>query len=200
MMKNETVLLDDDNNRTLLFNEFFIMGLFKLFCLMMEMITILAYILMEGYSIKANSHQSYVNMIPSFIHQLCVDLHAHVANDLFACHDYDTHQSFGYHFQVFFVVYPGCVECMAHSVVCSHCTVCSMEYATILVVLHFILAIQLSVVIMHSSIVRYYMNNYRNGGRMSIRCWIHERHLIPRHNGWCMGCLLWIFFRKLTML
>ena len=55
MMKNETVLLDDDNNRILLFNEFFIMGLFKLFCLMMEMITILAYILMARYKSKYKS-------------------------------------------------------------------------------------------------------------------------------------------------
>ena len=54
-----------------------------------------------------------------------------------------------------------------------------------------------------SNIVRYYINYYRNWGRISslwIRCWIHKRHHIPRPNGRAIGCLLWIFVRKLTTL
>ena len=54
-------------------------------------------------------------------------------------------------------------------------------------------AIQLSVVIARSNIVRYYTNNFRNRGMISIRCWIHKRHPIHRPNGRAMGCLLWIF-------
>ena len=34
--------------------------------------------------------------------------------------------------------------------------------------------IQLSAVITWSNIVRYYINNYRNWGRISIRCWVHK--------------------------
>ena len=60
------------------------------------------------------------------------------------------------------------------------------------------LEIQSRTVITRSSIVRYYINNYRNWGRISIRCWIHKRHPIPRPNGQAMGCLLGIFVRKLT--
>ena len=37
----------------------------------------------------------------------------------------------------------------------------------------------ISAVIMRSNIVSYYINNYRNWGRISIRCWIHKRHPIP---------------------
>ena len=47
--------------------------------------------------------------------------------------------------------------------------------------------IQLSVIIIQSSIVRFYINNYRNWGRISIRCWIHKRHPIPRPNRRAMG-------------
>ena len=54
--------------------------------------------------------------------------------------------------------------------------------------------------IMWSNIVRYFMNDYRNWGRISIRCWIHKRHTIPLPNGRAMGCLLWLFVRKLTPL
>ena len=43
--------------------------------------------------------------------------------------------------------------------------------------------LQLSAVITCSNIVRYFMNNYRNWGRISIRCWIHKRHPIP-HSPW----------------
>ena len=48
------------------------------------------------------------------------------------------------------------------------------------------------------NIVRYFINNYRNWGRISIICWIYKRHTIPRPNGRAMGWLLWIFVRKLT--
>ena len=37
------------------------------------------------------------------------------------------------------------------------------------------------------NIVRYYINNYRNWGRISIRCWIHKRHPIPRPDGRAKG-------------
>ena len=40
---------------------------------------------------------------------------------------------------------------------------------------------------MWSNIVRYYVRNYRNWGRISMRCWIHKRHPIPRPNGRAMG-------------
>ena len=49
--------------------------------------------------------------------------------------------------------------------------------------------IQSSAVITRSNIVRYLINNYRNWGRISIRCCSHKRHTIPRHNGRTMGCL-----------
>ena len=42
----------------------------------------------------------------------------------------------------------------------------------------------------------YYINNYRNWSRMSIRSWIHKIHPIPRPIGRAMRCLLWIFGRK----
>ena len=56
--------------------------------------------------------------------------------------------------------------------------------------------LQSSAVITRSNVVRYYINNYRNRGRISIRCWIHKRHSIPRPNGRAMCCLLWIFVRN----
>ena len=43
-----------------------------------------------------------------------------------------------------------------------------------------------------------YNNNYRNWGRIAIRCWIHKRHPIPRPYGRAMWCLAWIILRKLT--
>ena len=46
----------------------------------------------------------------------------------------------------------------------------------------------------------YYINNYRNWGRIWIGCWNHKRHSRARRNGRAMGCLLWIFLRKLTTL
>ena len=49
--------------------------------------------------------------------------------------------------------------------------------------------VQSSAVITRFNIVRYYINNYRNWGRILIRCWIHKRHFIPRPNGLAMGCL-----------
>ena len=60
--------------------------------------------------------------------------------------------------------------------------------------------IQLNAFITQSRIVRYYINDYRNWGRISIRCCIYIRHPIPRPNGRAMVCLLWIFMRKLTTL
>ena len=42
-----------------------------------------------------------------------------------------------------------------------------------------------------------YIHNYRNFYRISIRCWIHKGHPIPRPNGWAMRCILWKFWRKL---
>ena len=48
--------------------------------------------------------------------------------------------------------------------------------------------IQASAIITRSNIVRYYINDYRNWGRISIRCWIHERCPIPCPNRWAMGC------------
>ena len=59
--------------------------------------------------------------------------------------------------------------------------------------------IQSSVVIKGSNIVRYYINDYRNWGRISIRCWIDKRHPIPRLTGELWGCLLWTFVRQLTV-
>ena len=61
-------------------------------------------------------------------------------------------------------------------------------------------SIQSSAIIRRSNIVRHYVNDYRNWGRISIRCWIHKRHPIPHPNGWAMGGLLWILVRKLTVL
>ena len=51
-----------------------------------------------------------------------------------------------------------------------------------------ICSIQSSVVITRSNIVKYYIHNYRTWSRISIRCWIHKRHPIPRPNGRAMGC------------
>ena len=57
-----------------------------------------------------------------------------------------------------------------------------------------------SAVIIRSNIVSYYMNNYRNCGRIFIRCWICKRHPITRPNVRAMKCILWIFVRKLAAL
>ena len=46
-----------------------------------------------------------------------------------------------------------------------------------------------SAVITRSNILRYFTNNYRNWDRISIRCWIHKRHPIPRPNERAMECL-----------
>ena len=53
--------------------------------------------------------------------------------------------------------------------------------------------IQSGAIIAQSNIVRYYINNYRNWGRISVRCWMHKRP-----NGRAMGCFLWIFVRQFT--
>ena len=47
------------------------------------------------------------------------------------------------------------------------------------IIMEFVNNIQSSTVITESNIVRYYINNYRNWGRISIRCWIHKRHTSP---------------------
>ena len=60
--------------------------------------------------------------------------------------------------------------------------------------------IQLSAVITRSNIVRYYINNYINWSRISVRGWIHKRHPLPRLNGRPMGCLLWISVEKIDAL
>ena len=60
--------------------------------------------------------------------------------------------------------------------------------------------IQSGAIIAQSNIVRYYINNYRNWGRISVRCWMHKRHPIPCPNGRAMGCFLWIFVRQFTAL
>ena len=54
---------------------------------------------------------------------------------------------------------------------------------------------QISAVIMRSSLVRYYINHYRNWGRIWIGRWIHKRHPMPR-----LWCCLWIFVKKFTVL
>ena len=53
-------------------------------------------------------------------------------------------------------------------------------------------------VIIWSNTVRYFTNNYRNWGRISIRCWMHKRHTILHPNRWAMRGLLWIFVRIFT--
>ena len=40
--------------------------------------------------------------------------------------------------------------------------------------------IQSSTVKTRSNIVKYYINDYRNWGKISIKCWIYKRHPIPR--------------------
>ena len=50
--------------------------------------------------------------------------------------------------------------------------------------------IQSSAFITRSNFVRYFINKYRNWCRISIRCWIHKRHTIPRPNGLAMGSFL----------
>ena len=60
--------------------------------------------------------------------------------------------------------------------------------------------VQSSAVITRSHIKRYYMNDYRNCCRISIRYWIHKRHPIPRPNWRAMGCLLWIFVGKVLFI
>ena len=50
--------------------------------------------------------------------------------------------------------------------------------------------IQPGAVITPFHIVRYYTINCRSQGRISIRCSINKRHLIPCANGRAIGCLL----------
>ena len=62
------------------------------------------------------------------------------------------------------------------------------------------LIIQSSVIITKSNTLRYYITIYRNWDWISIWCWIHKTHSIPCPNRQAMGCLLWIYVRKLTEL
>ena len=48
--------------------------------------------------------------------------------------------------------------------------------------------------------VQFCVNDRRNSGRISIRCWIHKRHPISRPNRRAMGCLWWTFLGILTAL
>ena len=56
--------------------------------------------------------------------------------------------------------------------------------------------LQPSAVIKRSNIVRYCINGCRNSGRISLRCWIHKKHRIPRPNGRAMRFLLWFFLEN----
>ena len=56
--------------------------------------------------------------------------------------------------------------------------------------------IESSAIITRCNIVRYCINDCRNSGRISLRCWIHKRHTIPRPGRRAMACLFWIFFTK----
>ena len=60
--------------------------------------------------------------------------------------------------------------------------------------------LQSSAVITRSNISTYCIYHCRNWGRISIRGWTNKRHPIPRPNGRAMGCLSWIFLKKLTAL
>ena len=57
-----------------------------------------------------------------------------------------------------------------------------------------VLLLQLNAVITRPNIVRYYINDCKKSGRVSIRCRIHKWHPIPCPNGRAIGCLLWFFF------
>ena len=99
----------------------------------------------------------------------------------------------------FFCVYA------SKNVVCKVLAILFMpQYVSKLMTLYptvvFPLQVPLSAVITRSNIVRYYINDYRNWDRTLISCWIHKRHPIPRPKRRAMGCLLWIFVRKLTTL
>ena len=48
-------------------------------------------------------------------------------------------------------------------------------------------SIQSSAVITRSNIVRYYTKDYRNCGRISIRCWIHKRHMFVKKLTGCFN-------------
>ena len=58
-------------------------------------------------------------------------------------------------------------------------------------------SLQSSAIIMRSNILRYCINNCRNWGRTTIRCWIHKTHPTPHPNRGAMGSSLLICLRKL---
>ena len=45
--------------------------------------------------------------------------------------------------------------------------------------------VQSSAIITRSNIVRYFMNNYRKSGTISVKCWIHKSHHVPRPDVFC---------------
>ena len=57
-----------------------------------------------------------------------------------------------------------------------------------------------SFVITRSNSVIYYITNYRNSDRISIRYWFQKRHPISRPNGRAMTYILRKFMRKVTAL
>ena len=62
--------------------------------------------------------------------------------------------------------------------------------------------IQSSAAITLSNLVRYHINDYRNWGRISITCWIHKRHPIPRPISVFCECVWenWLRYNGSTLL
>ena len=58
--------------------------------------------------------------------------------------------------------------------------------------------IQSSAVMTRCNIVRYYINDYRDWCRKSVRCWIHNRHPKLRPNRWAVGCFCEYLWQNLT--
>ena len=64
-------------------------------------------------------------------------------------------------------------------------------------------ALHLTVIVIRSNISSwswYCIDHCSDWGRVLITVWTHKRHPIARPNGWAMGCILWRFGRKLTVL
>ena len=57
---------------------------------------------------------------------------------------------------------------------------------------HHVLNLQILCRYTWSDIVRYLINNCRNWGRISIRCWIPKRHIIPQPNKRAMGSVFFL--------
>ena len=58
---------------------------------------------------------------------------------------------------------------------------------------YYLVHILSSTVVTRSNVVQYCIKDYRNWGRIAIKCGIHKRHPISHPRGQAMGCLLWIF-------